>query len=91
MIDAPDGKSTGDLRLSEDQWPVERAAFTYFLPRLALSLAFKQKIPEMTISYEDAAEVILDHLAPSGRFSKKRVGVALPIGLKRHKRFTPGP
>jgi len=55
-----------DLRLSEDQWPVERPAFTYFLPRLALSLAFKQKIPEMTISYEDAAEVILDHLAPSG-------------------------
>lgn len=90
MIDAPDGKPTEDLRLSEDQWPVERPAFTYFLPRLALSLAFKQKIPEMTISYEDAAEVILDHLAPSGRFSKKRVGVALPIGLKRHKRFTPG-
>jgi uncharacterized protein len=89
-IDAPDGKPTEDLRLSEDQWPVERPAFTYFLPCLALSLAFKQNIPEMTISYEDAAEVILDHLAPSGRFSKKRVGVALPIGLKRHKRFTPG-
>jgi hypothetical protein len=25
----------------------------------------------MTISYEDAAEVIVDHLAPSGRFSRK--------------------
>jgi hypothetical protein len=50
MIDAPDGKPTEDLRLSEDQWPVERAAFTYFLPRLALSFAFKKKIPEMTIS-----------------------------------------
>jgi uncharacterized protein len=38
---------------------------------------------EMTIAYEDAAEVILDHLAPNGRFSRKRVGVALSIGLIR--------
>jgi uncharacterized protein len=44
----------------------------------------------MTISYEDAAAVILDYLAPNGRFSRKRVGVALPVGLKRHKRFTLG-
>jgi putative NADH-flavin reductase len=90
MIGAPDGKPTEGLRLSEDQWPVERPTFTYFLPRLALSVAFRQKISEMTISYEDAAEVILDHLAPNDHFSRKRVGVALPIGLKRHKRFTPG-
>ena len=90
MIGAPDGKPTEGLRLSEDQWPVERPTFTYFLPHLALSIAFRQKISEMTISYEDAAEVILDHLAPNGRFGRKRVGVALPIGLKRHKRFTSG-
>ena len=90
MIGAPNGNPTEGLRLSEDQWPVKRPAFTYFLPRLALSLAFKQKMSEMTISYEDAAAVILDHLAPNGRFSRKRVGVALPVGLKRHKRFTPG-
>jgi uncharacterized protein len=90
MIGAPDGKPTEGLRLSEDQWPVERPTFTYFLPHLALSVAFRQRISEMTISYEDAAEVILDHLAPNGRFSRKRVGVALPIGLKRHKRFTSG-
>jgi hypothetical protein len=28
-----------------------------------LAFAFKQKVPELTISYEDAAEVILDNLA----------------------------
>ena len=45
--------------------------------------ALKHKMPEMTIAYEDAAEVILDHLAPNGRFSRTRVGVALSIGLIR--------
>jgi hypothetical protein len=29
---------------------------------LGLAFAFKQKVSELTISYEDAAEVILDNL-----------------------------
>ena len=85
MIPARDGKPTGNLRLSVDQWPVMRPAYTYFLPKLALALAFKQKVPELTISYEDAAEVILDNLAKNGRFSRRRVGVALPPGSRNFK------
>ena len=55
-----------------------RPTYTYVLPiRLALALAFKQKVPELTITYEDAAEVILDNLSKGGRFSHRRVGVAL--------------
>ena len=55
-------------------------------PRLALAFAFKQRVPEMTVSYEDAAEVILDNLSRSGRFSRRRVGVALPPGLRNYKK-----
>src|SRR5262249_54075121 len=85
MIASENGKPTGDLRLSVDEWPMTRPAYTYVLPRLALAFAFKQKVPELTISYEDAAEVMLDNLSKSGRFSRRRVGVALPPGLRNYK------
>jgi putative NADH-flavin reductase len=85
MIASVNGKPTGGLRLSADEWPVTPPAYTYVLPRLALAFAFKQKMPELTISYEDAAEVILDNLSKSGRFSRRRVGVALPPGLRNYK------
>jgi len=89
MIASENGKPTRDLRLSVDEWPVSRPAYTYVLPRLALAFAFKQKVPELTISYEDAAEVILDNLSKNGRFSRRRVGVALPPGLRNYKDDVP--
>jgi putative NADH-flavin reductase len=85
MIASENGKPTKDLRLSADEWPMARPAYTYVLPRLALAFAFKQKVPELTISYEDAAEVILDNLSKNGRFSRRRVGVALPPGMRNYK------
>jgi putative NADH-flavin reductase len=89
MIAAHDGKPTGDLRLSLDEWPVPRPSYTHFLPTLALALAFKQTVPVLTISYEDAAEVILDNLSKKGLFSRRRVGAALPIGLRNYKDDVP--
>jgi putative NADH-flavin reductase len=85
MIASENGRSTRGLRLSVDEWPIARPAYTHVLPRLALAFAFKQKVPELTISYEDAAEVILDNLSKNGRFSRRRVGVALPPGLRNYK------
>jgi hypothetical protein len=85
MIASANGKPTGDLRLSVDEWPMARPAYTYVLPKLALAFAFKQKVPELTISYEDAAEVILNNLSKNGRFFRRRVGVALPSGLRNYK------
>ena len=75
------------LRRSPLDWSMlcPLPTYTYVLPRLALAFAFKQKVPELTISYEDAAEVILDNLSKSGRFSRRRVGVALPLGLRNYK------
>ena len=34
----------------------------------------------MIVTYEDAARVILDNLQPAGPYSRKRVGLALPVG-----------
>jgi hypothetical protein len=85
MIEAQDGKPTGGLRLSVDEWPLPRPSYTYFLSKLGLAFALKQATPELTISYEDGAEVILDNLSNKGRFSCHRVGVALPVGLRNYK------
>jgi hypothetical protein len=64
MIGSDNGKPTPNLRLAADDWPMARPTYTYVLPiRLALALAFKQKVPELTITYEDAAEVIIDNLS----------------------------
>ncbi|HKE06836.1 MAG TPA: NAD(P)H-binding protein [Candidatus Acidoferrum sp.] len=89
MIASENAKPTKDLRLSADEWPMARPAYTYVLPRLALAFAFKQKVPELTISYEDAAEVILGNLFKNGQFSRRRVGVALPPGLHNYKDDVP--
>jgi putative NADH-flavin reductase len=89
MIESENGKPTRELRLSVDEWPVPRPAYTYLLPKLALALAFKQKVPELSIAYEDAAEVIVDNLSQKGRFSRRRVGVALPPGLRNYKDDVP--
>ena len=90
MIASESGRSTPNVRVSADESPMARPTYTYVLPvRLALALAFKQKVPELTITYEDAAEVILDNLSKGGRFSHRRVGVALPPGLRKHKDDVP--
>jgi hypothetical protein len=85
MIEAADGEPTKGLRLSANEWPVQPPPLANALPKVALAYAFKQRVPELTISYEDAAEVILSNLDRIGRFSRKRVGVALPVGQRNTK------
>ena len=89
MIEAPNGQPTRGLRLSVDQWPVQPPLYASLLPKAALAFAFKQRVPELTISYEDAAEVILSNLDRNGRFSRKRVGVALPLEMRHFKANVP--
>jgi putative NADH-flavin reductase len=48
MIASENGKPTSNLRLTADEWPMARPTYTYILPiRLALAIAFKQKVPEL--------------------------------------------
>ena len=89
MIASKDSKPHLGLRVSIDKWPVSRPLLTYLLPEVFLTLAFKRKMRELTITYEDAAKVILDNLYVDGEFSRKRVGVALPLGVYLSKDYTP--
>lgn len=91
MIPAPDGLPTADLLVSTDTWPIPRPSYARFLPRIATSLAFRSALGRFTIYYEDAAKVMLDNLACDGPFKCKRVGVALPAGVKRFKEVSTQP
>ena len=50
-----------------------------FLPVLAYL------IPQMIVPYADAAALMLANLAPGGRMSRHRVGLALPEGMRGKK------
>lgn len=74
------GKPRAELRVSKDCWPVEGPGPIRLFKSVRVLAAFKQRMPEMIITYEDAAKVILDNLGDKSVFSRRRVGVALPIG-----------
>ena len=87
MIPADNGRARTDLRLSADVWPFASPGITRFLPRIGLLALFGKNIGAMTISYEDAAAVIMNNLGPNGQFSRKRVGIALPPGVRGKKKL----
>lgn len=68
------------LRVSIDAMPYQIGAWTRFAPPIALSLVMKFKLPELIVSYEDVATVIMTNLDAGGALSRHRVGVALPAG-----------
>lgn len=80
MLSSPTGQPEADLRISADIWPVEGPAPARAFRTIRILKAFKQRLPEMIVTYEDAASVILDHLPAAGPYSRKRVGIALPVG-----------
>ncbi len=85
MIPSPTGRAHEGLRLVADTWPFAGPRFASVLPRLALTIAFARHRGEITITYEDAVAVILQHLERKGPFARRRVGVALPLGVKLSK------
>lgn len=91
MIAAPSGQIRSDLRVSTDIVPYHVPGWAGLAPRLALSLLMKSKLPELIVSYEDVADIMMSNLLPAGRFSRHRVGVALPVGERgRKENWTPG-
>lgn len=85
MIASPSGRAHEGLRLSVDTWPFAAPPFARMLPRVMLTLAFASRRSEITITYEDAVKVILDNLGCNGPFSRRRVGIALPEGVRLSK------
>lgn len=80
MVSAQSCQPCEGLRVSADCWPVEGPAPGGLFKTVRILKTFKQRMPEMIVTYEDAARVILDNLGANGPFSRKRVGLALPLG-----------
>jgi uncharacterized protein len=85
MISAETGKTHESLRVSTDVWPVEGPGKSGLFRTIRILKAFRQRMPEMIVCYEDAAKVILDNLDRNGPYSRRRVGIALPVGLTASK------
>jgi hypothetical protein len=85
MIDSPTGTLTENMRISTDKMPYVFPEWLTKLPKFVLSLTMKNHLPEIIVSYEDIANIILTNLEAKGIYSQKRVGVALPKGMKGAK------
>ncbi|MBN8941053.1 MAG: NAD(P)H-binding protein [Rhizobiales bacterium] len=91
MVPAPDGRPRDDLRISTEVLPYPLGNWARLAPRIALALSMKAHLAEITVAYEDVAEIVMTHLAAGGDFARKRVGVALPPGRRQEKRgWRPG-
>jgi putative NADH-flavin reductase len=85
MIPSATQAPRADLRISCDKLPYDVGRWTRWVPGIALSLMMKAKLPELIVSYEDVAELIMTHLLPGDPYSCRRVGVALPKGERGNK------
>ncbi len=74
------------MRISLDRLPVEVPSFTRFLPRALVVPVFVYRVPEMIVSYADAAALMLANVTPDGEMSRHRVGLALPVGMRGKKK-----
>jgi hypothetical protein len=73
------------MRIALDRLPVQVPSFTRFLPGALVLPFFAYHVPEMIVSYADAAALILANLTPNGEMSRHRVGLALPVGMRARK------
>jgi hypothetical protein len=84
MVDQP-AMGIDRLRVSMNMIPAPLPAIARFLPAPLLLPLFAIRIPEMIIPYADAATVMLNNLSASSTMSRKRVGIALPVGMRGKK------
>jgi putative NADH-flavin reductase len=73
------------LRTSLDRLPVHVPAFGRVLPGALFLPVFACLVPEMIVTYADAASLMLGNLARGGEMSRRRVGLALPLGMRGQK------
>jgi len=85
MVPAAGAAPRADLRVSVDVMPFEVPGWLTRAPRVGLSLLFKRRLPELIVTYEDVARLVMTHLEPGGPYSRHRVGVALPAGERGKK------
>ena len=73
------------LRTSLDTLPVQVPGFARTLPGPLLVPLFATLMPQMIVPYADAAALMLANIASSSEMSRRRVGLALPPGMRGRK------
>jgi uncharacterized protein len=81
MVDEP-ARGLDRLRVSIDVLPVRVPAFARALPGPLLLPVFASLVPQMVVSYADAAALMLANLDRGNAMSRHRVGLALPEGMR---------
>jgi uncharacterized protein len=84
MVEEP-ALGLGKLRISLDALPVQAPALARVLPGPLLLPVFGSLIPQMIVPYADAAALMLANLDPGGTYTRHRVGLALPLGMRGRK------
>ena len=73
------------LRISVDTMPVRVPAFARALLGPLFLPVFASLIPQMIVPYADAAAVMLANLDHGHAWSRRRIGLALPVGMRGRK------
>ena len=90
MIPATEKSRSLELRASIDTIPVATPSWVGWAPGIALSLLLKSKVPVLTVTYEDVARFIVEHVGDDALVGH-RVGLALPLGeTARKEGWRPG-
>jgi len=84
MVDEPP-LGLDRLRISIDRLPVHVTAVVRALPGPLLLPVFASLIPQMIVSYADAAALMLANLDRGNAMSRHRIGLALPVGMRGRK------
>jgi hypothetical protein len=84
MVDEP-ALGLDRVRISIDAVPVRVPAYARALPAALVLPVFGSLIPQMIVPYADAADLMLANLDRENAMSRRRVGLALPLGMRGRK------
>jgi len=84
MVDEP-ALGLERLRISIDTVPVQVPPGAGSLPGALVAPLFASLIPQMIVPYANAAALILANLDRGNAMSRRRVGLALPLGMTGRK------
>lgn len=73
------------MRIATDTLPVRLPSIARTLPGFAVLPLFASRVPEMIVPYADAAALMLANLDRGGAMSRRRIGLALPVGMRGSK------
>jgi hypothetical protein len=85
MVDQP-AIGIDRLRISIDIIPAKFPAIAKHLPAPLVLPLFAARVPEMIVPYADAASVILANAVRGGPMLRRRIGLALPAGMRGQKK-----